>query len=357
MSISLNAARNYAAFAGTALTNTGPSILSGNIGLSPGTAITGFFPSGTYSGTQNISNLDATTAKSDLQAAYNQCAALTPTNILSKATYATTNNQELTPGIYSVGSSLHIDGNLILNGDCKSVFIFKIGSTLETLPLSTISLTGGVQPSNIFWCVGSSATLGTSSSFNGYILANTSITANTSASIQGGLFAITGSVTLDTNLINNPVVCYIKGTKILTICGYKNIEDIKVGDEIVTFGNIRDKKVINKSNDKTTQKVIFNGYFSKSNLNVESKPIVFKIGSLGENLPFEDVMISPGHGIIINNKSILALDLINNVTIYQSEDYESITYYHLQLETHSVINAAGLLGESLLRCQEKLTPV
>lgn len=356
MSINLNSSGTYAALAGSTITNTGSSVLIGNIGLSPGTSITGF-PPGTYSGTQNVANPAAVTAKADLLLAYNQCIAAATTTTLSATSYTTVNNQILTAGVYSVGTTLQINGTLILSGTSASVFIFKIGSTLTTASSAVISLIGGVQPSKIFWQVGSSATLGTSTVFNGYILALTSITATTSASVQGGLLALNGAVTLDTNLINNPIVCYVKGTKILTNDGYKNIEDIKVDDEIVTFGEIKDKKVINKSNDKTTQKVIFNGYFSRSNLNTESKPIVFKAGSLGENLPFEDVEVSPGHGVIINDKSVLAFDLINNDTIYQSDAYESITYYHLQLEVHSVIDASGLLGESLLGCEEKLTPV
>jgi hypothetical protein len=356
MSINLGTASTYAVLAGSTVTNTGSSVLIGNIGLYSGTSVTGF-PPGTYSGSLNVNNAAAIQAKSDLTTAYNACLSASTTNTLSASNYTTTNNQILTAGVYSVGTSLQINGNLILSGTSSSVFIFKIGSTLTTASSAQVQLSGGVQSSNVFWQVGSSATLGTSSSFSGYILALTSITATTSASIQGSLLARNGAVTLDTNFINNPVICYIKGTKILTKDGYKNIEDIVLGDEVSVFGNIVDKEVLDISNGELTKKVIFTGNFSRSNLNAESKPIIFKTGSLEQNIPSEDVGVSPGHGIILNNKSVLAESLVNNDTIYQSEDYETVTYYHIELENHSVINASGLLGESLLGCREKFTSV
>ena len=131
-----------------------------------------------------------------------------------------------------------------------------------------------------------------------------------------------------------------------------------MGDEVSIFGNIQDEReVINNSNGENSLKVIFIGTFSRSNLTPESKPIIIKSGSFGENIPFNDIGISPFHRIIINNKLFKAIDLINNNNIYQSEDYEKVTYYHFELETHSVVNANGLLSESLIGNQHKLTPV
>jgi hypothetical protein len=201
--LSLGAAGSYVLLANSTITNAGPSIITGNIGLYPGTSITGF-PPGTSSGTVDIDNLAASNAQNALISAYNQAASLTPTTILSAATYITTSNQTLTPGTYSVGTSMQVIGNLILSGNVNSVFVFQVGSTFTTAVGSNIVLLGGVNPANVYWQVGSSATLGTSSELNGVLLANVSVTTNTSSVINGRIFAVNGAITLDTNSITAP---------------------------------------------------------------------------------------------------------------------------------------------------------
>ena len=362
MSINLGTASTYAALASTKIANTGPSILTGDVGLSPGAyleTVTGF-PPGTYSGSLNIANDAAIIAQEDLTIAYNQCSTTDTTYLLSGSSYATTNNETLTPDVYSIGTTLTINGTLILSGSETDQFIFKIGTTLTTNNNSVIQLSGGVKASNIFWQIGSSGILGISSIFNGHILALTSITANYGAVINGSLLSTNGAIFLDTNTITDTdiIICYLKGTKILTKDGYKNIEDMVLGDEVSIFGNIQDEReIVNNSNGENSLKVIFIGTFSRSNLTDQSKPIIIKAGSFGENIPFNDIGVSPLHRIIVNNKMFRAIDLINNNNIYQSEDYETVTYYHFELETHSVVNANGLLSESLIGNQHKLTPV
>jgi hypothetical protein len=201
--LALGAAGNYVLLANTTITNTGLSIITGNIGLYPGTSITGF-PPGISSGTVDVNNSAASDAQSALISAYNQAASLAPTTILSAATYITTSNQTLTSGTYSIGTSLQINGNLILSGNVNSVFVFQVGSTLTTAVGSNIVLLGGVNPANVYWQVGTSATLGTSSVLNGVLLANISVSTNTSAVINGRVFAINGAITLDTNNITAP---------------------------------------------------------------------------------------------------------------------------------------------------------
>lgn len=351
MSITLGSTLStYAVLASSTITNTGSSVITGFIGLSPGSSITGFPP-----GTGTINNTNAEQAQTELTSAYTTAQALQYTSQLSASSYITVNNQVFTPGVYSIGSSLQINDTLILNGSGQ--YIFQIGSTLTTASSSVIQLMNGADPCDIFWQVGSSATLGTSTTFCGSILANISITCTTSANVDGRLLARYGAVTLDTNNINNTCICYVKGTKILTNNGYKNIEDIKVGDMVSIFGNIKNRNVINKSNGHLLKKVLFVGYFTKSILGKVSKPIVFKANSLGNNKPFEDVAVSPGHGIMVNNKLVLASNLVNNNSIYQSEDYDSVTYYHLELENHCIINACGLLGESLLGFKDNFTSI
>jgi uncharacterized protein with beta-barrel porin domain len=200
--VNLLTAGNFAVLAGSTVTNTGPSILFGNLGLSPGSAITGFPPGIVVPpGAQHVADAVAQQAQVDLTAAY--------LALLSKPTTSNLTGQNLggltlTPGVYNFDTSAQLTGRLILNGlnNPNSVFIFKIGSTLTTASASIVSLINSAQGGNVFWQVGSSATLGTTTSFVGDILALTSITLNTSATINcGAAWARNGAVTLDTNTI------------------------------------------------------------------------------------------------------------------------------------------------------------
>lgn len=200
--VNLGTAGNFAVLAGTTVTNTGPSHITGDLGVSPGTAVTGF-PPGTITGTQHDGDAVALQAQSDLTAAYNDAAGRTPDTSVS----GDLGGQTLTPGVYNSASSLGLTGTLTLNaqGDPGAVFIFQMGSTLITASASQVVLTGGAQASNVFWQVGSSATLGTNSTLAGNILALTSITVTTGATIAGRALARNGAVTLDTNTISDLV--------------------------------------------------------------------------------------------------------------------------------------------------------
>jgi Ice-binding-like/PEP-CTERM motif len=201
-SITLGTAGSYAVLAGSTVTNTGSSVLYGNLGLNPGTAVTGF-PLGIVHGTINAGNAAAGQAQIDLTTAYNQAAGLKSTGALA----ATLGTATLTSGVYSFSSSALLTGNLVLTGKPGAVFVFQVPSTLTTASGSSIifvdSLTGKqMSDSNIFWQVGSSATLGTSTAFEGNILALTSISLNTGATITcGSALARNGAVTLQGNTI------------------------------------------------------------------------------------------------------------------------------------------------------------
>jgi hypothetical protein len=195
----------FGVLAGTTVTNTGPSVISnGDLGVSPGTSVTGF-PPGTVSGTVHAADAAAASAQTDLTAAYADAAGRTP----STTGLSAIGNQTLGPGVYSAASSLGVNGTLTLDGqgDPSSVFIFQIGSTLTTSSASTVIPTNGAQACNIFWQVGSSATLGTGSSFLGNILALTSITVTTGDTISGRALARNGAVTLDDDTITVPPPC------------------------------------------------------------------------------------------------------------------------------------------------------
>jgi len=197
--INLGTAGNFAILAGSAITNTGATIVNGDIALSPGFSVTGF-PPGTLNGIPHIADATAATAIVDLATALTDAAGLLGATLVATELGGTT----LTYGLYnSAAGDFSINGTLTLNGqgDPNAIFIFQAASTLTTGTGSSIVLTNGAQAQNVFWYVGSSATLGTSSTFIGTILAQASITVTTGATIDGKVLAHDGAVTLDTNII------------------------------------------------------------------------------------------------------------------------------------------------------------
>jgi hypothetical protein len=199
--ISLGSAAKFAVLAATSVTSTGATTVNGHLGVSPGTAVTGSLR---VSEVVHGGGRTAAQAQGDLTAAYDAAVgraagALTVAGNLGGLT--------LTPGLYKSSSSLEISsGDLTLDarGDTNAVFIFQMGSTLTTTAGRQVILSGGAKAANIFWQVGSSATLGTASVFKGSILASTSITVTTGAAVEGRLLARTAAVTLDTATITLP---------------------------------------------------------------------------------------------------------------------------------------------------------
>jgi hypothetical protein len=196
--VGLGAAESFSVLGASTVTNTGPTNLGGDLGVSPGTAITGF-PPGTLAGTTHSADVQSGAAHTDLQAAYNDAAGRTPTETVAGDLVGRT----LNAGVYSSASSLALSGTLTLDGQGNpdAVFIFQMGSTLTTATASNVKLINGAQASHVFWQVGSSATLGTTSSIAGTIMALASITVTTGVNIEGRALALNGAVTLDTNTI------------------------------------------------------------------------------------------------------------------------------------------------------------
>lgn len=181
------------------VTNTGPSAINGDVDVSPGTAITGFPPGTIVNGTTRSNDATAIAAHADAQTYFTQL------NLLACGTNLTGQNLgglTLLPGVYCFDSSAQLTGTLTLSGAAGSNFTFKIGSTLTTASASNVILSGGVTNGTVNWAVGSSATLGTNSAFQGIIDAQTSITLTTGASLAGRAWALDGAVTLDTNVVN-----------------------------------------------------------------------------------------------------------------------------------------------------------
>ncbi|MBC7644349.1 MAG: DUF3494 domain-containing protein [Thermoleophilia bacterium] len=191
----LGTANSYGLLGGSTITNTGPSIITGDLGLFPGTSLIGF-PPGTVSGATHLTDAAANKAKDDLTTAYKDAAGRSKSATLP----ADLGGKNLTAGVYRTGSvpSLGLTGNVTLNaqGDPNAVFIFQIESTLITAAASSVSLANGAQSCNVFWQVGSSATLGTTTSFRGNILALSAISVSNAVTVDGRLFARNAAVTL-----------------------------------------------------------------------------------------------------------------------------------------------------------------
>lgn len=200
--VALGTAADFAVLAGSTITNTGATTITGDLGLSPGTSVTGF-PPGQVNGTVHAADAAAAQAKEDLATAYADAAARPVTATVPVELGGTTR----TAGVYaSPAGTFGITGTLTLDaqGDPDAVFIFKAASTLITASTSSVNLANGARAANVFWLVGSSATLGTYSILRGNVLALASVTVTTGVILDGRAMARTAAVTLDSNTITRP---------------------------------------------------------------------------------------------------------------------------------------------------------
>jgi hypothetical protein len=197
--VGLGTAGSFAVLAGTTVTNTGPTAVTGDLGVFPGTSVTG---NPAVLGATHVDDAVAAAAQADLVTAYDDAAGRTPATAVSGDLVG----QTLVPGVYKSTSSLQLTDTVTLDaqGDPQAVFVFQIASTLVTASQSRVALVGGTQACNVFWQVGSSATLGTGTQFRGSILALTSVAAQTAATVEGRLLARNGAVTLDSAVVTRP---------------------------------------------------------------------------------------------------------------------------------------------------------
>ena len=196
--VGLGRAGSFAVLAGTGITNTGPTTITGDIGTFPTTSITGV-TSLTLSGTNHAGDSVTQGAKTDLVTAYTTAAGEGPTTAIAADMVGKT----LKPGVYNSASAIGLSGVLTLDaaGDPNAVWVFQAGSTLITDSGSKVVMLNGAQSCNVYWQVGSSSTLGTNSTFIGTIMALTSISLQTGAKLDGRALALNGGVTLDSNTI------------------------------------------------------------------------------------------------------------------------------------------------------------
>lgn len=201
--VALGAADNFVVLAGSTVTSTGVTSVTGDLGVSPGTAVTGF-PPGTIIGAQHAGDPTAAQGVADLTTAYDDAAGRT---LCAVTVAGNIGGSTLTPGLYKSTSSLEISsGDLTLDaqGDPDAVFIFQMASTLTTTAGRQVIMTGGAKSTNVFWQVGTSATLGTTSAFQGTIMADQAITLDTGATLNGRALARIAAVSLDANTIVKP---------------------------------------------------------------------------------------------------------------------------------------------------------
>ena len=198
--VNLGSASGFAVLAGSGITVTGPTLITGDIGTFPTTSITGF-GNVVLIGVNHAGDAVTQLAKNDLVTAFNDAAGRIDTTFY--AAPFDLGGSVLTSGVYQDESSFAITGTLTLDaqGNPDAVWIFQAGSTLTTATASRVALINGGQACNVFWEIGSSATLGTTTTFVGNILAQTSITLNTGATVDGRVLALVGAVTLDQNVI------------------------------------------------------------------------------------------------------------------------------------------------------------
>ncbi len=212
--VNLGTTESFAVLAGSGITNTGPTTVSGtaggDMGSSPTQAFTGEVDVTTTGTKYTAPSAVVDGAKEDLVSAYDDAAGRIPADTVS----ADLGGQTLTEGVYNSASSLGLTGTLTLDAENNpdAVWVFQAGSTLTTASSSKVALINGAQACNVYWQVGSSATFGTTTEFVGHVFALTSITANNNATFQGQLLARNGAVTLDSNTITNDLCAEVTPT-------------------------------------------------------------------------------------------------------------------------------------------------
>jgi len=348
--------KSYGVLANVGITATGTTtIANGFYGSYPTTTYTG-----PIIGTAN--DADAEEAQNELSILIEKIHYLT--SLLNSVTLGTvSDNITLYPNInYNSSSDIFFDGiNITLdcNGLVNPSFFIKTTTKLRFVDVQSISVINDykLESLSIYWLGGTDIVFkGTlPPSIMGRFIAVGDITFENSANIYGSLRSQTGTITFTgpttVNYLDfdpNSIVCYSKGSLILTKNGFVPIENIKNGDKIITSGKIHKNKYLSYHDKLKVEPVIWVSKFKVFDLNSHSRPICIKKDALGKNQPFRDLYVSPGHNLLLEGKMVTAKKLVNGETIYQDNECDKVEYYHLECENHSGIFANGILSESYL---------
>ena len=268
----------------------------------------------------------------------------------------------ITPGKYVYPSgAITLGAFTVLNFDAQNnsnAQFFLIGDNTLGMTSVTINLLNGASPCNIFWIFSGAITITTpANNVSGIFMgkAGISFPLGTNPIINGRLYnsgtlGIVFSATSGTSTVNGPIcsqniICYAKGTLILTKQGFVPIENIKAGHNVVTKGKIYNNKYITNSNVKV-EPVMWVSKFKVHDLNSKSRPICIEKDALSENCPFKNLYVSPNHSLLLNGNMVLAKNMVNGKNIYQDNECDEVEYYHLECEYHRAIVANGVLSES-----------
>jgi hypothetical protein len=348
---------NYAILARTGITSATTTTVNngvyGNLGGS--LQITG-----TFNGTQNNEVTNANFDLTQLVSNINNIYANSSINVIPYTGGNRTflSSTSAAKEVYASASSITCNAGTTLTFDAQNnpnAQFFIIALTSMTFNSTTFVLANGALAQNIFFSTAGNT--GTTIGFTGtttvggVFIAGTAITFGGVSTINGNLFIQNTdrgtNVTFAANsIVNAPTVCYLKGTKVLTDGGYVAVEDLSVGDKVITHGNIVDNLNVDKYDKSKTKSVLWTGNFKPSELNEYSLPICVKAGAISENVPFEDLYVSPGHRIVVDGKLVLATELINGSTVFQVDSLDSVEYYHFELESHLAVLVNGVASES-----------
>jgi hypothetical protein len=275
---------------------------------------------------------------------------------VTNASFAGGGTQTISPGVYKNATIIEFTSGATITLDAQGVpdaqFIFIADTEITFTSVTSVILVNGAKASNVFWLAGSKiSTAGaTLTDLPGVLIAGTEITFAGAININNA-YARTALISfIGISTVRNViavVICYAKGTNILTKRGYVPIETITEDDSLAIIGTFNEK-VAELNSGISYRPVKWCSSFTVNNLNNLTMPICIKKHALGKNQPFEDLYVSPAHGILIGKKLIFAQHLINEKTIFQYYPLDEVTYYHVELQDHSAILANGIISETFL---------